>query len=106
MRGFNAGPASINGQGVSIDQLSSRLARSLGRSVINKTGLQGVFDIALRWTVNQTSRSPAVVTASTLGGSELNIFAALEHQVGLKLVPTTISVEILLIDHAEAPVLN
>ena len=89
-----------------MDQLSSRLTRSLGRPVINKTGLQGVFDIALRWAGNQTSRAPADVTASTSGGSELNLFAALEHELGLKLVPTTASVETLLIDHAEAPPLN
>jgi uncharacterized protein (TIGR03435 family) len=105
-RGFNAGPTWISGQHVSIDQLSSRLTRSLGRTVVNKTGLQGTFDIALRWTVDQTNRSVADVTASTSGGSGLNIFAALQQQLGVKLVPTTTSVDILRIDHAETPALN
>ena len=105
-RGFNAGPTWINGQQVSMDQLSSRLTRSLGRIVLNKTGLKGTFDVALLWTVDQTPRSPADATASTSGAGALNIFAALEQQLGLKLVPTTTSVDILRIDHAEAPVLK
>jgi len=105
-RGFNADPTSITGQRVSMDQLSTRLTRSLGRTVTNKTGLQGVFDVALRWTGNQTSLSPADVTASTSGGTGPNIFAALEQQLGLKLVPVTTGIEILKIDHAEAPALN
>jgi uncharacterized protein (TIGR03435 family) len=104
--GFNATATSIDGQRVSMDQLSSRLTRSLGRTVINKTDLQGTFDITLHWTINQTFQSPADPTASSSGRGGVNIFAALEQQMKLKLVPTTTNVQMFVIDHAETPILN
>lgn len=78
-----------------MDDLASRLAGPLGGTVIDKTG-QGTrrFLYELKWTsdgqIGRVGGSPSIVTA-------------LEQQLGLKLVPATESVEVLVIDHIEKP---
>jgi uncharacterized protein (TIGR03435 family) len=75
----------------------------LGVTVIDQTGLQGNFDIDLRW----TPESPAVPFADR-GANESaadapSIFTALREQLGLKLEPGKGPVEVLLIDSVEHP---
>jgi uncharacterized protein (TIGR03435 family) len=60
--------------------------------VFDKTGFSGEFDIDLTFTRGDPNLP--------------NIFAALEEQLGLKLVPAKGPVEVLVIDHAERPVTN
>jgi uncharacterized protein (TIGR03435 family) len=82
--------------------LTQILARELGRVVIDKTGIEGRYDLTLTWSPENNSASMvnAPNEASALGPS---IFTALREQLGLKLESTKGSVETLVIDHIEKP---
>ena len=58
----------------------------LDRPVLDKTGLQGVYDI-------RAAPDP----------QDISIFTAVETQLGLKLVPQKAMVDVLVVDHVEKP---
>jgi uncharacterized protein (TIGR03435 family) len=78
----------------------------LGVTVIDQTGLQGNFDIDLRW----TPESPALPLpdrgATESAADAPSIFTALREQLGLKLEPGKGPVEVLVIDSVEHPTEN
>ena len=98
--GFRASPSEIIGGGVSMAQLATRLSRSLGRTVIDKTGITGNFDLTLKWTHEQNVPLGPGASASP------EIFAAIQDQLGLRLDSTRAPVEMLVIDHVERPSAN
>jgi uncharacterized protein (TIGR03435 family) len=70
------------------------LARDLGVSVVDKTALDGVYDIALRWNDDQTPNGADADAAPSL-------FTALQETLGLHLQPQKVAVEIIVVDSAE-----
>jgi uncharacterized protein (TIGR03435 family) len=101
------GPGAITGQGVPIGSLVRQLTQQLGRNVLDKTGLKGIYDFTLKWSPD-ASQSP---TGSQQGArspesTESPIFTSIQDQLGLRLVPQQAPVEILVIDHAEQPAQN
>ena len=77
----------------------------LGVTVIDKTGLQGNFDIDLKW----TPESPAASfdgPSRTTENDGASIFTAIREQLGLKLEPQRGAVEVLVIDSVEHPTAN
>jgi uncharacterized protein (TIGR03435 family) len=73
-----------------------------GRPVVDRTGLNGTYDLALTWTPDPTpGRDGGPAPASD--PNELSLFTAVQEQLGLKLEPTTGPVEVLVIDSAERP---
>jgi uncharacterized protein (TIGR03435 family) len=84
---------------VSMNGLARFLAGSkvrLGRPVVNKTGLDGVFDFDLDWTPGVSEPKSAPL-----------IFLALQEQLGLKLEAQKGPVDVLVVDHVEkAPTEN
>jgi uncharacterized protein (TIGR03435 family) len=94
---MGAGRLSVTG--VPMQSLSNQLAYSVGKTVVDKTGLTGKYDFELRWT-------PEGKTNSTDNGTDeapADIFTALREQLGLKLVPSKGPVETLVVDHIEKP---
>ncbi|WP_158822114.1 TIGR03435 family protein [Granulicella sp. S156] len=86
----------IQVQGCRPKDLEDHLRSATGRTVIDKTGITTRSDFELRWTPDNT---PADAPEST-GQS---IFTALQEQLGLKLVPATAPLNILVIDSASRP---
>jgi uncharacterized protein (TIGR03435 family) len=86
-------PGHLDATGVKIADLCANLARVLDRSVVDKTGLAGFYDIELNW---NDERTDAVSDAPSL-------FAALPEQVGLKLVAAKGPVTVLVVDQASLP---
>lgn len=82
--------------------LTQNLAMELGRVVIDKTGIEGKYDVKLTWSPENNSAgiTNASNEASPPGPS---IFTALKEQLGLKLESTKGPVESLVIDHIEQP---
>ena len=83
-------------RGISIDSLAMNLSNTVGRTVVNQTGLAGAFDITLEW-------APEGADASDPRPS---IFTALEEQTGLKLKPAKGPVDAIVVDAIERPTQN
>jgi uncharacterized protein (TIGR03435 family) len=87
------------------------LSLQLGRKVIDKTGLHGLYDFKLLWTPDPTAApaqpgtplGPEAAPADPLGPS---IFTAIEEQLGLRLESGKSSIEALLIDSIQRPTEN
>lgn len=95
--GFNGSLTQIDGTSVSTAQLATRLSRSMGVMVIDKTGLDAsLFDITLQWTVEDQFRERGASASPT-------IFTAIQEQLGLRLEPTQGPIEVLVVDSAEKP---
>lgn len=79
-------------------QLVNLLAGRVERPVHDQTNLSGVFAIDLRWRPEQS-------TSDTNVSDDLptSIFTALQEQLGLKLEPTKVPVDVLVIDHVQRP---
>jgi uncharacterized protein (TIGR03435 family) len=78
-----------------MEDLAGKLSRPAGGVVIDKTGLgTKTFIYELKWASDRQS---------DMAGGAPSIFTALESQLGLKLVPATDPVEVLVIDHIEKP---
>ena len=73
-----------------------------GRTILDRTGLNGIYDFTLTWAPEQLDAS--TTPDSTPSGPSL--FTAVQEQLGLRLVPTKVPVEVIVIDHIERPSLN
>jgi uncharacterized protein (TIGR03435 family) len=90
----NTGRGRLTGTDLSMTDLAGLLARQLDQPVQDQTGLRGVFDVSLEWTPDQSQPDPA-------GRSLPSIFTAVQEQLGLKLEPRKVPVDVLVVDHAE-----
>lgn len=82
--------------------LSIALSREVGRMIVDKTGLEGKYDLTLAWSPD--NRSAAMNdTSNESAPPGPSIFTALQEQLGLKLEATKAPVETLVIDHIEQP---
>ena len=95
---YDFGPGHFTFSGASIGALASQLSSVERRSVIDKTGLTGSYDIDLKWTPDD-----APVGGGADSDTGPSIFTALQEQLGLKLEAAKGPVETLVVDHAEPP---
>jgi uncharacterized protein (TIGR03435 family) len=80
--------------------LTEGTGNELGRIVVDRTGIQGAFDLDLRWTP-ESGTSPADPSSPATSGPSL--FSAIQEQLGLRLEPAKAPVRVLVIDHLELP---
>jgi uncharacterized protein (TIGR03435 family) len=105
------GQSSMDGANISIEQIRSMLSNIMRRTVIDKTGLTGTFNVHLRWKPDESVpglpelRGPITSgpDAPAPGSSGPSIFTALQEQLGLKLESEKGPVQMLIIDRAEKP---
>ncbi len=92
--------------------LVSWLSRTLGRVVIDQTGLAGLYDYSLEWSPDPGEGGPESIglppevphpQTETTGPS---IFTAVQEQLGLKLVSKKGPVEVIVIDSVQKPSAN
>ncbi len=89
------GPGHFNAQSVAIESLVFSLSGQVGRVIVDKTGLgDKKFEFDLKWTPGEQQGT------ADAGPS---IFAALEEQLGLKLVTSHGPVETVVVDRMEKP---
>jgi uncharacterized protein (TIGR03435 family) len=107
--GMTVRPGGFAAGGITMAQLTSALSSawpSLDRLIVDRTGLDGSFDVDLEWTPDQMPPGPPPPGAPSLPPIDPNgpsIFAALQEQLGLKLESTRGPVEVVVIDHVERP---
>lgn len=83
--------------GIPLTSLTRSLSTMLHRTVIDKTGLTGLYDFTLNWSRDDGSEPDSQWPS---------IFTALQEQLGLKLESAKGPVETLVIDHVEMPSAN
>lgn len=97
----------VRGSDNTLALLADALARPLGRPVVDKTGLQGRFDLTLKFAPDADARAGPAGTRSSPADSGLpTVFTAIQEQLGLKLVPEKGAVPVLVVDSAEMPTEN
>jgi len=103
------GRGRITGQNVVMYRLETALTHALGRTIVDKTGLQGPYDFTLNWMPDEadiSSSQSSNGTAQEHDASRVSIFTAIQEQLGLKLVQAKGPVEVLVVDHVEYPTAN
>ena len=79
------------------------LSRQTGFPVVDQTGLSEKFDFTLEWSPESDRPLKPGETDTDRGPS---LFTAIQQQLGLRLQPRKMPVEVLVIDHTEAPTAN
>ncbi len=107
------GRGQLDGKKVPLAMLAHQLSQQLGRTVIDKTGLAGDYDIVLNWTPEpgQGGGGPSggpppldAIPAADAGGP--SIFTAVQEQLGLRLESERGPVPMIVIDQIEKPTEN
>jgi uncharacterized protein (TIGR03435 family) len=98
---------SLSMKGIPFTQFRPFLAPYVNRVIIDRTGLDGRYDIDLKWAPDTQARNPG--GAGELPANDPNavsIFTALQEQLGLRLESTRDTVDVLVIDTLERPTPN
>jgi uncharacterized protein (TIGR03435 family) len=91
-------PGKIALKGSSLSLLANLLSsQGLSHTVVDKTGLTGLYDITLRWSPDDIGSSDASLPS---------LFTALQEQLGLKLEYNKNPIDVIVIDHIEKPSKN
>jgi uncharacterized protein (TIGR03435 family) len=122
------------GASMTVEELTTALRSFVDRPIVNKTGIDGMFDISLQFapltTAEQGGRNDSGARiggnptagvppgggrggrggrgdGGTVAAADVSIFTAIQEQLGLRLERTTGPVpSVLVIDHAERPSAN
>lgn len=89
--------------GVPMSSLAEILSGQVDRTVIDKTGLPGKYNLELKFTPDGYRRNGAAVEPTDEAPS---IYTALQEQLGLKLVPAKGPVATLVVDQLKVPAEN
>jgi uncharacterized protein (TIGR03435 family) len=92
---MSAGPGVMREVNGNMDNVAMALSEQAGRPVIDKTGLSDAVDFVLEWSPEEGADT-----------TRPSIFTAVQEQLGLKLEPRRMPVEVLVIDHVERPTEN
>lgn len=100
----------LTAQGTNMALFASQLSNFLGRSVADRTGLTGTYDLKLEWMPdeNQVAMFQAMGVPEGFGAPPPDwqgpsLFTALEEQLGLRLESQKRPVEIFVIERIERP---
>ena len=100
--GIRNGPGRIDFGGLPVSLLVQMLSGQVGKPVIDRTGLNGNYDVELRFALGSAG-PPRPDGQAALPDDAPSIFTAVQEQLGLKLVPGEAPVDTLVIDHIERP---
>ena len=102
--GIDRGPGLSAGRSMTIAQLSGVLGSIVGRPVVDRTSLEGIYDWDLSWT--PTPGEPGPRSEPAAAGDGISIFTAIQEQLGLKLESERGVIDALVIDRIERPASN
>jgi uncharacterized protein (TIGR03435 family) len=108
--GTSSGNGMISDKGLTLtefaESLTQELSTELGRVVIDRTGIQGRYDLALKWMPDTGADATSGDTDRSASDAGPSIFTAIQEQLGLKLESAKGPVKVLVIDHVEMPTEN
>jgi uncharacterized protein (TIGR03435 family) len=101
------GVGSLTLRGMPLHQFTPFLSSFVNRVVVDRTGLDGRYDIELKWTPDQPAqgRGGAGEPPAT-DPDAISIFTAIQEQLGFQLTSTRDMVDVLVIDTLEQPAPN
>jgi uncharacterized protein (TIGR03435 family) len=88
-------PGKMQRQRTTIGDFASALSFTLRQPVVDETHMEGRYNVMLTYT---PERGPDVTPAADDGPS---IFTAIEEQLGLKLEPRKVPMDIFVVDHCQ-----
>ena len=105
--GFRGRVGSLQSSGMPISELALALSGRVGRAVVDQTGLTGPWDLTLTYAPD-SAQIPAGTLAPDAPPPAANpdapsLTAALQEQLGLRLVSTTAPVDVLVVDRVSRP---
>jgi uncharacterized protein (TIGR03435 family) len=89
----------LTGGGITTQQLTATLQSMLGKPVVDRTGLQGRFDVEAKWSLLDD-------IGDTPQGDSPSIFYAVREQLGLRLDPHKEPFDVRVIDRLTQPTAN
>jgi uncharacterized protein (TIGR03435 family) len=98
------GPGRMNFRGVTMEVLAAQLSSRVGRTVVDRTGLEGRFDLDVEFAPAPPPGSngdPAAIDRPA--DAAASIYTALQEQLGLKLDSQKRSIDVTVIDSVEHP---
>ena len=112
--GSSVGPGFIRSRGRTMAQFADSLSQltmtgggSLNRLIIDRTGLEGLYEVTLKFTPeNIPPAGPTPQGFQPVDPNGPSIFTALQEQLGLKLDAQRAPVNVLVVDRAERPTEN
>jgi len=111
-RQMRMGRGQLNAKGVTMPALAQQLSQHLGRKVIDKTGLEGAFDLDLQWTpepgqgFGPFGGAPPGAAIPAADSSGPSLFTAVQEQLGLRLESAKGPVSVLVIESMNKPTEN
>jgi len=102
---FRLSARGLTARGMTMPRLAQVLSGTVGRPVLDRTGLDPAYDLELEWSSDLGLRQapPGSAGASELTPDGLSLFTAMQEQLGLRLQPTRGPVDVIVIDRAEPP---
>jgi bla regulator protein BlaR1 len=110
-QGMSMNRGRLQGMAAPMEMLGQVLSNTMGRPVLDKTGLTGKYDFVLEWTPEPGADARAQgfgdgITAPAPAPGGPTIFTALQEQLGLRLDAQKGPVQIIVIDRVEKPSKN
>jgi uncharacterized protein (TIGR03435 family) len=103
----------ITGNSISLERgelarMTQLLSTALGRPVIDRTGLEGLYDLSLQWDDAPMRQGgvPGLDVPAAPGNDHGSIFTAIQDQLGLRLESQRVPVEVIVVDRIERPSQN
>jgi uncharacterized protein (TIGR03435 family) len=93
--------------GMPLSELGIGLSGRVGRAIIDQTGLAGTWDLTVTYAPDSTQIPAGTLSPNApppvANPDAPSLFAALQEQLGLRLVSTTAPVEVLVVDRVSRP---
>jgi uncharacterized protein (TIGR03435 family) len=100
---MRVGRGNLEAVSMDINSVVQTLSNLLGRTVVDKTGLKGFYDVKMTWTPDPALQGPPGGDAPPVDPSGPSIFTAIQEQLGLKLDSTKGPVDVIVIDTVQKP---
>jgi uncharacterized protein (TIGR03435 family) len=98
---IQTGVGSLTLRGMPLTQFTAYLAPDVNRVIVDRTNLDGRYDIELKWTPESPAQGRGAGEPPAPDSNAISIFTALQEQLGLRLDSTRDTVDVLVIDTLE-----
>jgi uncharacterized protein (TIGR03435 family) len=104
---FSPQAATINASGMTLDEIATTIGTYADRTVVNRTGLKGEYDVLLKFRPEaggpMGSLAPPLSAAADPASDLATLGTAIQEQLGLKLEPGRGPVQVLVIQSVSPP---